>query len=97
MIELKKLLAIGLFFLIAACGSDNDVPNTPDTPDVPGETYTAPTYADDYSSIAGWDRRVDWNLANVHDPTVEKCGDYYYMYTTDASYGNAYDGHGLFF
>ncbi|MDI1305267.1 MAG: arabinan endo-1,5-alpha-L-arabinosidase, partial [bacterium] len=38
-----------------------------------------------------------WNLANVHDPTVAKCGDYYYMYQTDASYGNATEGHGHFF
>ena len=30
------------------------------------------------------------NLANVHDPSVMKAADgYYYMYQTDASYGNA--------
>jgi arabinan endo-1,5-alpha-L-arabinosidase len=56
--------------------------------------FTAPTYADDYSSISSWDRRSSWNLANIHDPTVEKCGDYYYMYGTDASYGNVHAGHG---
>lgn len=61
-------------------------------------TYQAPTYADDYASIAGWDQRGSWNLANVHDPTVMKADDgYYYMYQTDASYGNAMDGHGHFF
>ena len=61
-------------------------------------TYTAPTYADDYSSIADWSQRGNWNLANVHDPSVMKADDgYYYMYQTDASYGNALDGHGHFF
>jgi arabinan endo-1,5-alpha-L-arabinosidase len=35
-------------------------------------------------------------LANVHDPTVEKCGEYYYMYGTDASYGNVHVGRGQF-
>jgi arabinan endo-1,5-alpha-L-arabinosidase len=58
--------------------------------------FVAPDYADDYASIAAWAQRSQWNLANVHDPTVEKCGDYYYMYGTDASYGNAHQGHGHF-
>lgn len=58
--------------------------------------YVAPDYADDYSSISSWEQRYLWNLANVHDPTVEKCGEYYYMYGTDASYGNVHVGHGHF-
>lgn len=53
------------------------------------ESYKAPNYADDYTGIAGWDKRSQWNLANVHDPSVVLAEDgYYYMYTTDASYGN---------
>lgn len=59
-------------------------------------TYYPPTYADDYSSISNWAYRNNWNLANTHDPTVTKCGDYYYMYSTDASYGNVLNGHGHF-
>jgi len=62
----------------------------------PVETFVGPTYPDDYSSISSWGSRAQWNLANVHDPTVEKSGEYYYMYQTDASYGNAHDGHGHF-
>lgn len=61
-------------------------------------TYQAPTYADDYAGIADWANRSNWNLANVHDPTVMKADDgYYYMYQTDASYGNSMDGKGHFF
>lgn len=61
------------------------------------EQYTAPTYADDYTSIADWANRSRWNLANVHDPSIMKAADgYYYMYQTDASYGNAHEGHGHF-
>lgn len=56
--------------------------------------YTAPIYADDYSPIASWASRGSWNLANVHDPTVVKFGEYFYMYGTDASYGNAHVGYG---
>ncbi|MBK5720960.1 arabinan endo-1,5-alpha-L-arabinosidase [Dysgonomonas sp. Marseille-P4677] len=58
--------------------------------------YKAPTYADNYSDISAWDMRSQWNLANVHDPSVILAeDDYYYMYQTDASYGNVHtvDGH----
>ena len=59
--------------------------------------YQPPTYPDDYRSIAGWEQRSQWNLANVHDPSVVKADDgYYYMYQTDASYGNVHVGHGHF-
>ena len=60
-------------------------------------SYAAPTYADYYRSISGWEQRGEWNLANVHDPSVVKADDgYYYMYTTDASFGNVHNGHGHF-
>ena len=57
-----------------------------------------PTYSDDYLSISGWSARADWQLANIHDPTVMRAADgYYYMSQTDASYGNAHSGHGHFY
>lgn len=60
-------------------------------------TWTAPNYADDYRSFAGWDQRARWNLANIHDPSVVLAEDgYYYMYQTDAGFGNPTDGHGHF-
>ena len=59
-------------------------------------SFKGPSYADNYIPISSWVTREQWNLANVHDPSVEKCGDYYYMYQTDASYGNTLDGHGHF-
>ncbi|WP_288732902.1 arabinan endo-1,5-alpha-L-arabinosidase [uncultured Phocaeicola sp.] len=59
--------------------------------------YVAPDYPDDYSSIADWTNRSQWNLSNVHDPTVVLADDgYYYMYQTDASYGNAHTAGGHF-
>lgn len=59
--------------------------------------YIPPTYADDYTSIADWSLRSQWNLSNVHDPTVVLADDgYYYMYQTDASYGNAHTAGGHF-
>jgi len=59
------------------------------------DDWQAPTYADDYRNIAGWNFHDQWNLANVHDPTVFLAEDgYYYMYQTDASYGNESMGAG---
>jgi arabinan endo-1,5-alpha-L-arabinosidase len=62
--------------------------------ETPVVSYSPPTYADDYASISSWTNRPNWNLANVHDPTVAKDGNYYYMYQTDASYGNVLAGRG---
>ena len=57
----------------------------------PLATYEAPAYPDDYRLMADWNQRNKWNLANVHDPTVMKADDgYFYMYQTDASFGNAH-------
>ena len=61
------------------------------------DIWKAPTYVDDYRSMSAWSQRAQWNLANVHDPTVMKADDgYYYMYQTDASYGNEHAKGGHF-
>lgn len=83
-----------------SCSNDNgnDDPDPVDPGDpVYVETFPGPTYADNYTPISAWSNRNQWNLANVHDPSVVKEGNYYYMFQTDASYGNAHDGHGHFF
>jgi len=87
--------------IFIACSSENEAVtgSTIITDSTTVSTYTAPDYADDYSSISSWDDRDSWNLANVHDPTVVKADNYYYMYSTDASYGNAHEsssGHFLY-
>lgn len=61
------------------------------------DNYVAPSYTDNYTNIADWNNRNQWNLANVHDPSVVLADDgYYYMYQTDASYGNAHQAGGHF-
>ncbi len=60
-------------------------------------TYKAPTYVDDYRTLSGWENRSKWNLANIHDPSIVRAEDgYYYMYCTDAGFGNPQAGHGHF-
>jgi len=41
--------------------------------------YQAPIYPDNYIAIADWNMRGQWNLANVHDPTVVLGEDGYYF------------------
>jgi beta-xylosidase len=66
-------------------------------PSDPLASYVAPDYADDYRNISTWANRNRWNLANVHDPSVMLAEDgYYYMYCTDAGFGNPQAGHGHF-
>lgn len=105
--------------IVCSCGEDDPVIDNPTpTPDPvvpdsgkdpdPGtgkpEDYVAPTYSDNYTSYNAWTNRSKWQLANVHDPSVVLADDgYYYMYQTDASYGNVHDAstkgtkHGHFF
>ena len=56
-----------------------------DTPASIREYTYGPNGKDDYSAMSSWEKRNMWNLANVHDPSVERWTDgYYYMYQTDA-------------
>ena len=95
--NLKNLLFlyISLTVLLFTGCKDNDVQPEKDDPDT-DTSFKIPTYADDYSPIASWANRNQWNLANVHDPSVAYFDGYYYMYGTDASYGNEHEGHGHF-
>lgn len=96
---------IVLIFIVAitiSCSNSEDpIPEPTPTPNPdptnPIATFPGPSYPDNYTSNASWGNNSKWNLANVHDPSVAKSGEYYYMYQTDASYGNATDGHGHFF
>lgn len=88
-------LFIALMVLTFAGCKDDDVIPREEEPD-PETEWAIPTYADDYSSIASWSNRNRWNLANVHDPSVAFYDGHYYMYGTDASYGNEHEGHGHF-
>ena len=95
--KLKYILILSASLTALAFeGCKKDVKPIVEPPPVNGTNFTIPIYADDYSSIASWSSRNKWNLANVHDPSVAYYNGYYYMYGTDASYGNEAVGHGHF-
>ena len=114
------LLACTLAVGCSSSSDDPEIPVNPTPTPTPSPTptptpgdqtagelanYKCPTYDDNYTSVAAWTQRSKWNLANMHDPTVVKASDgYYYMYQTDASYGNEHqkdirnsNKHGHFF
>ena len=96
--SLKNVLfwIVALMMLTLAGCKDDDITPNGEEPDPEPTEWSIPTYADDYSPIAAWSLRNQWNLANVHDPSVAFYKGYYYMYATDASYGNEHEGKGHF-
>lgn len=88
---LTKALFVAAAAVIASCTDPSEgtgIQVGPGTGTGTGTEVVIPDYEDDYSAIAGWDNKNKWNLANVHDPSVAYYNGYYYMYCTDASYGN---------
>lgn len=50
-------------------------------------TASSNPWPDDYTAVASMDNYRSWGTYNVHDPSCRKLGDYYYMYSTDAIFG----------
>lgn len=77
----KYLLFLFIGFLsqlLAGCSKEDVIEPEEEKPDPGNETgWTIPTYSDDYSAIASWSKRSQWNLANVHDPSVAYYNGYY--------------------
>ncbi|WP_224995358.1 arabinan endo-1,5-alpha-L-arabinosidase [Cesiribacter sp. SM1] len=71
---------------------DTEDPVDPEEPEEPEDIVAGPfdfsRFPDDYRAIASYADRSQWGFYNVHDPAIIKDGDYYYCYSTDASYGN---------
>lgn len=71
---LPVLLVAGSFFV--SCTSAVFTP-----------TPSANPWDDNYLSVAKMEDYRQWGTYNVHDPSCRKLGDYYYMYSTDAIFG----------
>ncbi|HKK45020.1 MAG TPA: arabinan endo-1,5-alpha-L-arabinosidase [Balneolaceae bacterium] len=86
------LLVVGL---MVACrdsvqSADHETgPANPDKGDTTNADSLNPHIPDDYSDIANISNFGKWGTYNVHDPTIIKDGEYYYIYSTDVYYGGA--------
>lgn len=99
LMRFSKLLFIAALFAVASCedpsqgtgimvGPGTGTGTGTGTGGTDNGDFVIPDYEDDYSAISSWSNHAKWNLANVHDPSIEYYDGYYYMYCTDASYGN---------
>ena len=69
-------------------GSNPTLPPTPpDTTSNPPAAFDINSITDTYAAIAPFAYHDKWSVYNVHDPSVLKDGDWYYMYSTDVGYG----------
>jgi arabinan endo-1,5-alpha-L-arabinosidase len=87
------LLLVLVVFMLSnqSCKKDGVVFNTSDTTAVALPTpppFDINSVLDAYGSLTGFSNYLKWGSYNVHDPSIFKDGDWYYCYTTDASYGN---------
>lgn len=83
--------------LLNSCSKDEPAPSKPE-PEVPGgeqgggdsggATFDISSITDTYYDVAGAENVYQWGPYNVHDPSVIKSGDTYYMYSTDVSFGS---------
>ncbi len=86
---LALFLAAGSIFISCPTSTGSNSTTTTNTTD--SSSYKCPKYKDNYTSISSWENKDSWNLANVHDPSVVLWNGTYYMWGTDASYGNAHE------
>lgn len=91
------VFALGALLIISmmtACkgsvqNADQEVVPNPATGDTTTSDSLDPNIPDDYSDISNIDNFGKWGTYNVHDPTIIKDGDYYYIFSTDVYYGGA--------
>ena len=50
-------------------------------------TQSSNPWKDDYRSVSGMKDYMKWGTYNVHDPSCKLFGDTFYMYSTDAIFG----------
>ncbi len=86
------LLMIALLQLTvtSGCKKKSDDPKPSDTIVIPPVTSDSinPGYSDDYAQYTELAYSGYWGPYNLHDPSIIKYQNYYYIYSTDVSYGN---------
>src|SRR5919199_3586178 len=94
---MKKIIWIAGFtaaFFASGFSSCSKKDTTPGTNPVDTTTPPPPaafdinSISDTYANVASYDNRFNWGPYNAHDPSIIKVGQWYYCFSTDASYGN---------
>lgn len=77
---LVNILIAGCFIFFASCTQKSFEPVSEPNP-----------WKDDYSAVSKMKDYKEWGTYNVHDPSCKLFGDTYYMYSTDAIFGENWD------
>lgn len=71
--NLSFIVILSLFMLSCKQGQQLTIPEDKPNP-----------WVDDYTHLSQMEHYKEWGTYNVHDPTIKKFGDDYYIYSTDA-------------
>ncbi len=63
------------------------LPATCKNPEIFVPTSSPNPWEDNYRPLSKMENYLQWGTYNVHDPACKKIGEYYYMYSTDAIFG----------
>lgn len=74
--RIVQMMSVCSLFLFTSCSSKTFEPVTTSNP-----------WKDDYRDISSMKDYAKWGTYNVHDPSCKLFGDTYYMYSTDAIFG----------
>lgn len=75
----KNFIVTSVIAILLVVSCTRHVPYSP--------TAVSNPWADNYRSVSKMENYLQWGTYNVHDPACTKVGDYYYMYSTDAIFG----------
>jgi arabinan endo-1,5-alpha-L-arabinosidase len=74
-----------VFLSICSCEKEDGTEEGPDPTD--GADTLDPGIADDYSAIASRTYSSQWGPYNLHDPTIIRYEDQYFIFSTDVAFG----------
>ncbi|MFI5131242.1 MAG: arabinan endo-1,5-alpha-L-arabinosidase, partial [Chitinophagales bacterium] len=87
--KLIFLCTVSVLLLGYSCKKNNGGggTNPPPPPPNPPAAFDINSIEDTYAAIAPFTFYNQWSVYNVHDPSIQKFGEYYYCYSTDVGFG----------
>ena len=87
--KLIFLCTVSVLLLGNSCKKNNGGggTNPPPPPPNPPAAFDINSIEDTYAAIAPFTFYNQWSVYNVHDPSIQKFGEYYYCYSTDVGFG----------
>ncbi|SDM31376.1 arabinan endo-1,5-alpha-L-arabinosidase [Catalinimonas alkaloidigena] len=88
-------ISVLLLGMVWSCKPEEPAPTPTPTPNPPPDTFDINDITDTYPNLVDFQFYRQWGPYNVHDPSILDDGEYFYCYSTDASFGNTSERFGL--